>query len=217
MPVEHLLSTIWKKTSGYIYIERDRGTEGKRENLSFLLLLLKIPIKTHQECEWCLRMEYSPASLLSSFLLFSPITVRRLLPKWASFPLLLSVSDVFPHKLLRSSEVSWFFPPEVGCLLNWVFSLFLDLEANASEMVPLVEQGKMEMVVLNETRRKLGSFQICALCTCCGGARGVCLPSPCCYAINCNIPNRPFGFCSFTPKTCNCFGCHIWDLVIVLF
>ncbi|KAK4748724.1 hypothetical protein SAY87_015310 [Trapa incisa] len=66
-------------------------------------------------------------------------------------------------------------------------------QGNVSEMVPLVEQGRMEMMVLDQTRRKLGSFQICALCTCCGGARGICLPSPCCYAINCNIPNRPFG------------------------
>ncbi|XP_015875647.1 uncharacterized protein LOC107412391 [Ziziphus jujuba] len=76
-------------------------------------------------------------------------------------------------------------------------------------LVPLVEAGKVEKMVLNESRRRLGSFRICALCTCCGGAKGLCLPSPCCYAINCNIPNRPFGFCSFTPKTCNCFGCHI--------
>ncbi|KAK4802834.1 hypothetical protein SAY86_001037 [Trapa natans] len=90
-----------------------------------------------------------------------------------------------------------------------MISVFVDLEGNVSEMVPLVEQGRMEMMVLDQTRRKLGSFQICALCTCCGGARGICLPSPCCYAINCNIPNRPFGFCSFTPKTCNCFGCHL--------
>ncbi|KAK7356780.1 hypothetical protein VNO80_16056 [Phaseolus coccineus] len=65
------------------------------------------------------------------------------------------------------------------------------------------------MMMMNESRRKLGSFQICAVCTCCGGAKGICLPSPCCYAINCNIPNRPFGFCSFTPKTCNCFECHL--------
>ncbi|PIN03430.1 hypothetical protein CDL12_24046 [Handroanthus impetiginosus] len=82
---------------------------------------------------------------------------------------------------------------------------------NATDMVPLVEPGKVEMMmVVNESRRKLGSFQICSLCTCCGGeSRSYCLPSPCCYAINCNIPNRPFGFCSFTPKTCNCFGCHL--------
>ena len=84
-------------------------------------------------------------------------------------------------------------------------------------LVPLVEPGKVEMMMMmNESRRKLGSFQICALCTCCGGAKGLCLPSPCCYAINCNIPNRPFGFCSFTPKTCNCFGCHLWTLFYYL-
>ncbi|KAL5992089.1 hypothetical protein ACLOJK_013003 [Asimina triloba] len=81
--------------------------------------------------------------------------------------------------------------------------------ANGShEMVPLIQPGK-GAIFLNETRRRLGSFQICALCTCCGGPKGLCLPSPCCYAINCNIPNRPFGYCSFTPKTCNCFGCHL--------
>ncbi|XWS58825.1 hypothetical protein CRYUN_Cryun08bG0067000 [Craigia yunnanensis] len=79
----------------------------------------------------------------------------------------------------------------------------------SSEMFPLVEENMVNMMMFNESRRKLGSFQICAVCTCCGGAKGVCLPSPCCYAINCNIPNRPFGFCSFTPKTCNCFGCHL--------
>ncbi|PON39306.1 hypothetical protein TorRG33x02_342970 [Trema orientale] len=83
--------------------------------------------------------------------------------------------------------------------------------AEVPPLVPLVKPGKVEMMMMmmNESRRRLGSFQICALCTCCGGAKGLCLPSPCCYAINCNIPNRPFGFCSFTPKTCNCFGCHL--------
>ncbi|XP_047328650.1 uncharacterized protein LOC124932088 isoform X2 [Impatiens glandulifera] len=66
----------------------------------------------------------------------------------------------------------------------------------------------MMMKTTNENRRRLGSFQICSACTCCG-AKGYCLLSPCCYAINCNLPNRPFGFCSFTPKACNCFGCHL--------
>ncbi|XP_068667098.1 uncharacterized protein [Aristolochia californica] len=85
---------------------------------------------------------------------------------------------------------------------------YLHEVVEGSDMVPLAEQG-FRSLVLNETRRRLGSFQICALCTCCGGPKGICLPSPCCYAINCNIPNKPFGFCSFTPKTCNCFGCHL--------
>ncbi|KAL8159196.1 hypothetical protein V2J09_000733 [Rumex salicifolius] len=80
-------------------------------------------------------------------------------------------------------------------------------ESDGTEMFPLIDAKKVEMMmVMNETRRKLGSFQICAPCTCCGGAHGYCLPSPCCYAINCNIPNRPFGFCSFIPRTCNCFS-----------
>ncbi|CAL4972465.1 unnamed protein product [Urochloa decumbens] len=63
---------------------------------------------------------------------------------------------------------------------------------------------------LNDTRRRLGgSFQLCAPCTCCGGNKGACVLSPCCYAINCNIPNRPFGYCSFTPKSCDCLGCNL--------
>jgi len=74
-------------------------------------------------------------------------------------------------------------------------------------MVPVIEAGKMMM--MNESRRKLGSFRICAICTCCGGAKGICIASPCCYAIDCNIPNKPFGLCSFIPKACNCFGCHL--------
>ncbi|KAK8467651.1 hypothetical protein PHAVU_007G118600 [Phaseolus vulgaris] len=83
-------------------------------------------------------------------------------------------------------------------------SIFLPHQANGG-----AASMQMMMMMMNESRRKLGSFQICAVCTCCGGAKGICLPSPCCYAINCNIPNRPFGFCSFTPKTCNCFDCHL--------
>ncbi|KAL2894614.1 Dynein intermediate chain 1 [Bienertia sinuspersici] len=27
------------------------------------------------------------------------------------------------------------------------------------------------------------------------GAKGYCLSTPCCYAINCNISNRSFGLC----------------------
>ncbi|MCO5572997.1 hypothetical protein L7F22_026759 [Adiantum nelumboides] len=61
----------------------------------------------------------------------------------------------------------------------------------------------------NASRRKLGSFRVCALCTCCGGQRRFCIPTACCYAITCGSPNRPFGFCSFKPMSCNCFGCRL--------
>ncbi|XP_042475686.1 uncharacterized protein LOC122057593 [Macadamia integrifolia] len=105
-------------------------------------------------------------------------------------------------------------------LLSVVAAIFINInqsrvahglveDNSSSTMMPLIKPGMVGSMVMNETRRRLGTFQICALCTCCGGPKGLCLPSPCCYAINCNIPNRPFGFCSFTPKTCNCFGCHL--------
>ncbi|KAL6581669.1 hypothetical protein OROMI_007592 [Orobanche minor] len=80
------------------------------------------------------------------------------------------------------------------------------------DMVPVVELGKVKMMAMaNESRRRLSSFEVCSLCVCCAGNGDTksCLTSPCCYAINCNIPNRPFGFCSFTPKACNCLQCHI--------
>ncbi|GMG99931.1 hypothetical protein Nepgr_001771 [Nepenthes gracilis] len=80
------------------------------------------------------------------------------------------------------------------------------------KLVPLIDEEtkmKMAVAVTNEAIRKLGSFQICAPCSSCSdGAEGHCLLSPCCYAIKCNLPHRPFGLCSFTPMTCNCFGCH---------
>ncbi|KAI3746096.1 hypothetical protein L6452_08517 [Arctium lappa] len=113
--------------------------------------------------------------------------------------------------LLHSLFLLFFF-----LLLNPIPFLHANDSVVNESMVPLIEPGKGEIIglVLNDTRRKLGGFQICSLCTCCntgggGGGGKYCLPSPCCYAINCNIPNRPFGFCSFTPKTCNCFGCHL--------
>ncbi|KAL9249988.1 hypothetical protein AKJ16_DCAP21554 [Drosera capensis] len=45
-----------------------------------------------------------------------------------------------------------------------------------NDLVPLIDDEKVEKmrIVMNETRRRLGSFQICAPCTCCG-ARG---PNP---------------------------------------
>ncbi|KAG4203268.1 Conotoxin protein [Gossypium arboreum] len=97
-----------------------------------------------------------------------------------------------------------------SCFFNYNEAATMGQVNGSSEMVPIMEEKMVKMLMLfNESKRNLRRFQICAVCTCCGGARGVCLPSPCCYAINCNIPNRPFGFCSFTPKTCNCFGCHL--------
>ncbi|KAG8090773.1 hypothetical protein GUJ93_ZPchr0011g27301 [Zizania palustris] len=86
-------------------------------------------------------------------------------------------------------------------------------EAEGWEWTPRLRKtfldGGAGMLPSRRRRRLVGRFQICAVCTCCGGPHGVCIPAPCCYAINCNIPNRPFGVCSFTPRTCNCLNCHL--------
>ncbi|CAM8920890.1 unnamed protein product [Rhodiola kirilowii] len=71
----------------------------------------------------------------------------------------------------------------------------------SEEMVPVMDEHSVKMMELqgmfnlssNNGRRKLGSFQLCSVCTCCGGITRICISSPCCYSINCNIPNRPFG------------------------
>lgn len=180
-----------------------------------------------QEKPSCLHMGSSFLSFCCSpwLLLWSlALAVKQVWPKWVFFSSFFS--SLPPKKKKNPSFLFhrslYFFLSNLvmifcGYSVDWMF-LFIDVEVNGSfaavkgvdvPLVPLVEAGKVEKMVLNESRRRLGSFRICALCTCCGGAKGLCLPSPCCYAINCNIPNRPFGFCSFTPKTCNCFGCHI--------
>jgi hypothetical protein len=80
-------------------------------------------------------------------------------------------------------------------------------------VAPTAELGATALGLMDEAatqrRRLAGSFQLCAPCTCCGGSRGACVLSPCCYSINCNVPNRPFGYCSFTPKSCDCLGCNL--------
>nr|CAD1841595.1 unnamed protein product [Ananas comosus var. bracteatus] len=34
-------------------------------------------------------------------------------------------------------------------------------------------------------------------------------PFPHSYDINCNLPHKLFGFCSFTPKSCYCLCCNL--------
>ncbi|MCL7034472.1 hypothetical protein MKW94_026603 [Papaver nudicaule] len=84
-------------------------------------------------------------------------------------------------------------------------------EEQNSLMVPAVSDSQSRMMSswMSEKFRGLRSFRVCGLCTCCGRLKGLCFLSPCCYHINCNLPDRPFGFCSFTPKSCYCFGCHL--------
>ncbi|XP_012481284.1 uncharacterized protein LOC105796251 isoform X1 [Gossypium raimondii] len=57
-------------------------------------------------------------------------------------------------------------------------------------------------------RRRLAPFQLCLLCKCCSAtAASTCTSMPCCFGIDCQLPNKPFGVCAFVPKTCNCNSC----------
>ncbi|GJN28441.1 hypothetical protein PR202_gb16566 [Eleusine coracana subsp. coracana] len=48
-------------------------------------------------------------------------------------------------------------------------------------------------------------FQLCDGCRCCAASNSSnCVDTSCCYAIDCNIPGKPFGVCAFTPQSCGC-------------
>ncbi|XP_047087575.1 uncharacterized protein LOC124699298 [Lolium rigidum] len=57
-------------------------------------------------------------------------------------------------------------------------------------------------------------FELCMGCRCCLAAAAgpgnngssSCVDTRCCYAIDCNVPGKPFGVCAFSPRTCGCGG-----------
>ncbi|KAA8517597.1 hypothetical protein F0562_015071 [Nyssa sinensis] len=67
------------------------------------------------------------------------------------------------------------------------------------------------VVMEGNTRRKLAPFQLCLSCKCCVAATDptTCATMPCCFGIDCQLPNKPFGVCAFVPKTCNCTSCAV--------
>ncbi|KAH7654155.1 hypothetical protein IHE45_19G125100 [Dioscorea alata] len=74
----------------------------------------------------------------------------------------------------------------------------------------LVEYGPMSNVSISadNSRRMLGPFQLCLACRCCSASDPTnCSSMPCCFGIDCNLPDKPYGVCAFVPKTCNCTSC----------
>ncbi|CAO2147472.1 unnamed protein product [Urochloa humidicola] len=50
-------------------------------------------------------------------------------------------------------------------------------------------------------------FTACEGCRCCSVSNASsCVDTSCCYAIDCNLPGKPFGTCAFTPQSCGCGG-----------
>ncbi|KAK9153383.1 hypothetical protein Sjap_000863 [Stephania japonica] len=81
----------------------------------------------------------------------------------------------------------------------------------SSVLLP-VQETKYMMFNMKESkgqRRRLVPFELCLRCKCCapGGDASSCVDMACCYSIDCDLPDKPFGVCSFVPNTCNCTTC----------
>jgi len=51
-------------------------------------------------------------------------------------------------------------------------------------------------------------FQLCLNCRCCAAADpNDCSVMSCCFGIDCNLPDKPYGVCAFMPQACNCTSC----------
>ncbi|KAM0941122.1 hypothetical protein DsansV1_C17g0145351 [Dioscorea sansibarensis] len=95
--------------------------------------------------------------------------------------------------------------------LSFFLSSFLQgTYANKYHPVGLIEYklyGADELNTSN-SRRILEPFQQCLECRCCSaGDPTSCSLMSCCFGIDCNLPDKPYGVCAFVPKTCNCTSC----------
>ncbi|KAK9986365.1 hypothetical protein SO802_031316 [Lithocarpus litseifolius] len=62
----------------------------------------------------------------------------------------------------------------------------------------------------HDARRRLAPFQLCLPCKCCAAATNTsCTTLPCCFGIDCQLPNKPYGVCAFVPKKCDCISCAV--------
>ncbi|XP_031126400.1 uncharacterized protein LOC116028731 [Ipomoea triloba] len=76
---------------------------------------------------------------------------------------------------------------------------------------PLTTAPEFRVDMESAGRRRLAPFQLCLACKCCVSAAdpNTCATMPCCFGIDCQLPNKPFGVCAFVPKTCNCTSCAV--------
>ncbi|MQM08390.1 hypothetical protein Taro_041242 [Colocasia esculenta] len=76
------------------------------------------------------------------------------------------------------------------------------------DAVQYLPVGPVDYRLSGDGRRVLAPFQLCLLCRCCvAGDPANCTSMPCCFGINCALPDKPYGVCAFVPKTCDCTSC----------
>ncbi|CAN6468481.1 unnamed protein product [Victoria cruziana] len=75
-----------------------------------------------------------------------------------------------------------------------------------------IDEVQYRVFAPSDGRRRLTPFQLCLACRCCSGGStdpSLCTTLPCCFGIDCSLPDKPYGVCAFVPKTCNCTACGI--------
>uniref|UniRef100_A0A5K1DWB3 DUF7866 domain-containing protein n=1 Tax=Nymphaea colorata TaxID=210225 RepID=A0A5K1DWB3_9MAGN len=73
-----------------------------------------------------------------------------------------------------------------------------------------IEDVQYRVFAPSDGRRRLAPFQLCLACRCCSGGGtdpSLCATLPCCFGIDCSLPDKPYGVCAFVPKSCNCTAC----------
>ncbi|KAI3788512.1 hypothetical protein L2E82_01280 [Cichorium intybus] len=147
------------------------------------------------------------------------VTERLLLP--SRFPHYLLSSTFLHHikKISLKESVSLSLSllqvcTDMGAMTSTLFLMLLFIcktprthSSETKHMVPVDEYVSYRVV--EGGRRKLSPFQVCLMCRCCVMAADPtsCTNMPCCFGIDCQLPNKPFGVCAFVPKTCNCTTC----------
>ncbi|XP_062197800.1 uncharacterized protein LOC133900618 [Phragmites australis] len=79
--------------------------------------------------------------------------------------------------------------------------------SSSEEYVPVrrVVYRSVALPAATATAEAYEPFELCDGCRCCAASNSSsCVDTNCCYAIDCNLPGKPFGQCAFTPRTCGC-------------
>ncbi|KAL6653302.1 hypothetical protein ACP70R_008880 [Stipagrostis hirtigluma subsp. patula] len=91
-------------------------------------------------------------------------------------------------------------------LLSLAFLTLLEAHGSGIEQGSSEEYTPVQKVVYRTVAvPAYEPSEVCSGCRCCKPSNtSDCVDTKCCFAINCNIPGKPFGQCSFTPVTCDC-------------
>lgn len=169
---------------------------------------------------WTAWSYHATSACLSSLILISSFT-SIFLSLFKPCPPLSFISSLFPSSSLPSSKVInlyiYIYIYHQTFIYIYIYIVHICLVhayagtyANKYHPVGLIEYklyGADELNTSNN-RRILEPFQQCLECRCCSaGDPTSCSSMSCCFGIDCNLPDKPYGVCAFVPKTCNCTSC----------